>query len=286
MKKLVVLAVLLLPATVVADVAYVPREVLIDRSDVIAVGKVIRIDEAGAGQEFAVIEVKEILKGDPKLKTLKLRQPALKGARLSHRVSVSVGENGVFMLEKVANAEGYHFGHPMQIGITTERTEKAVIEEYRKLIEQRTKLPGGKEVNGLVARAEVMKEGGIPSVRFTLHNVSKKPVVICDYIGNRPLAVKWIGPDGKPIESTHYDWLKAARLKALGAENFVTIPPGGTRQMGPHLSAFDSAFLFDSAPRGESKITISYTNETNGEAFKIANVWTGTVIANEVVIKK
>src|SRR3954452_10593132 len=103
MKKMAALALLLLPSLASADVAYIPRETLIDRADIIVAGKVTKIDDtdAGKGSEFAIIEVKEVLKGDPKLKTVKLRQPALGGARLSHRVTVSAGESGVFMLTKI-----------------------------------------------------------------------------------------------------------------------------------------------------------------------------------------
>jgi hypothetical protein len=288
MNKLAFLLSLVLPSATMADVAYIPPEILVDRAEIIVVGKVTRIDDTGAGQgqEFAIIDVKEVLKGDPKAKSVKLRQPALKGARLSHRITVAVGESGVFMLNKLANGDAYGFGHPSQIGITTEKTEKTVIEGYKKLIEARSKLAGGKEVNGLVARAEVIKEGGGSSIRFSLRNVSTKPIVICDYVGNRPLEVKWIGPDGKEIESQHYDWLKAARLRPVGPENFITIPAGGTHFISPHLGGADNAFRLDSIPAGENKIAISYTNKTNGEAFKIANVWTGTVTANEITIKK
>jgi hypothetical protein len=270
-----------------ADVAYIPREVLVDRADIIVVGKVTKIDDVGAGQgmEFAVIEVKDVLKGDPKLKSVKQLQPALMGGRLSHRVTVSIGERGVFMLSKIPNSNAYRFPHPSAFSPTTEKTQDATIAEFKKLIEQRAKLPSGKEVNGLVAQAEVVLEGGAHTVRFRLRNVSDKPIIVCNYLGNRPLKVNWVGPDGKEIESMHYDWLKTARLKRIGAQNFVAIAPGGILALGPRGGDLDS-LVFDNAPKGESKVTVSFVNGTNGDEFKIKGVWTGTVTANEVVLKK
>jgi hypothetical protein len=276
----------ILPFAARADVAYVPPAVLIDKADIVVIGKVGKIDDAGAGpnQEFAIIDIREVLKGDPKLKSVKQLQPALKGARLSHRVSVNPGEQGIFILNKVPQAETYRIGHPSQVVVFTDKNEKEVVAAYRKLVEDRAKIAGGKEVNGLVARAEVVKEGGQTTLRFALKNVTDKPITICTWIGGRQMEVKWIGPDGKAIESPHYEWMKAARIRALIKEDFVAIPAGGVLFFGPR-GASDNGFSF-SLPEGESKITLSYVSKADGREFKIDGVWTGTVTANEVSIKK
>jgi hypothetical protein len=284
MKKLAAVVALLLPVPLLADVAYIPREVLIDRADVIVAGKVTKTEDADNGQEYAVIEVKEVLKGDPKLKVVKQLQPALKGARLSHRVSVNVGEEGVFMLTRVQGQDAYRFNHPSAFVPFTAKNEAAVIADVRKIVKAREVVPTGKPVDGLAARVEVVKEGGVPVVRFALKNVSDKPVTVCDYVGQRPLSVKWVGPDGKEIESRHYDWLAAARLRPVAATNFVTITPGGVLPLGP--GGPNGEFRLDNAPKGESKITISYTNRENGEAFGLKGVWTGTVNSAEVTFTK
>lgn len=269
-----------------ADVAYVAPAVLIDKADIVVIGKVSKIDDMGAGpnQEFAIVDVREVLKGDLKLKSVKQLQPALKGARLSHRVSVNLGEQGIFILNKVPNADAYRIGHPSQVVVFSEKNEKEVVAAYKKLVEDRLKVQGGKEVNGLIARAEVTKEGGQTLVRFALKNVSDKPVTICTWIGGRQLEVKWTGPDGKAIESNHYDWMKAARIRGLAKEDFVAIPPSGVVFFGPR-GASDNTFHFP-VPMGESKITISYVNMADGKNFMIDGVWTGTVVSNEISIKK
>lgn len=269
-----------------ADVAYVPPAVLIDKADIVVIGKVSKIDDTGAGanQEFAIIDVREVLKGDPKLKSVKQLQPALKGARLSHRVSVNLDEQGIFILNKVPNVDAYRIGHPSQVIVFTDKNEKEVLALYRKIVEERTKFEGGKEVKGLVGRSEIVKQGGQTLVRFALKNVGDKPITICTWIGGRQMEVKWTGPDGKAIESDHYEWMKAARIRGLTKEDFATIPPGGVQFFGPR-GATDNGFAFK-LPEGESKITLSYTNKEDGKQFKVEGVWTGTVTANEISIKK
>lgn len=268
-----------------AKVAYIPPAMLIDKADIVVIGKITKIDETGAGpnQEFAIVDIREVLKGDPKLKSVKQLQPALRGMRLSHRVTVSLNEQGIFILNKVPNMDAYRIGHPNQVVTYTEQNEKQVIAMYRKLVEERAKMVSGKEVNGLVARAEVVREGARTGVRFSLKNVSDKPITICNWVGARPLSVRWTGPDNKAIESTHYDWLAAATIRALNKEDFVTIRPGEIHFISPYTQSFEM-FNFK-LPEGESKIVISYTNDANGKQFDLDGVWTGTVTANEIIMK-
>src|SRR5712692_7861550 len=96
----------------------------------------------------------------------------------------------------------------------------------------------GKAVNGLVASAEVVekkppKAPPYLEVRFSLKNITDKPITICDYVGNQPLKVQLIGPDGKTLKSDHYGWLRYADILGLTEKNFVTIPGGGVRNIGP-----------------------------------------------------
>ena len=270
------------------DVMYVPPEIFVDEADVIVLGKVTKTEEAvppkglSGSYEYAVIEVKQVLKGPKGVKVVRQLQPALGGARLSHRVSTNVGEEGVWMLTRVPGTTVYRFGHPGQFRLTRPATDQATVDEVRKLIEARAKLPHGKEVNGLVARAEVLRVGREAQVRFSLRNVSKEPIVICDYVGHRPLAAKWVGADGKERTSDHYDWLKAARLRPPGPENFVTIPPGGVRFLGPRPGPL-AAIPLPGAQPGD-KVTVSYTNKDDGKQIGVQKVWTGTVTSNEVTI--
>jgi hypothetical protein len=155
---------------------------------------------------------------------------------------------------------------------------------------------GPRPVNGLVAFAEVVeqtppKAPAYFEVRFRLKNTSDKPITICDYVGNRPLEVRWTGPDGKTLKSTHYDWLRAADIAGLSAKNFVTIPPGGIRRLGPQGE--NSGIVFQPVPEkpfrfgnvaalGQHRLVVSYVNREDGRKFKLENVWTGSVTADEV----
>jgi hypothetical protein len=155
---------------------------------------------------------------------------------------------------------------------------------------------GGKAVNGLVASAEVVeqKPANAPpyfEVHFSLKNVSDKPITICDYVGIHPLKAEWIGPDGKTLRSDHYGWLRAARIASLSEKNFVMIPAGGVRRIGPQGDS--SGIVFQPTPEkpmrfgnvttpGKHRVTVSYTNMEDGKKFNLQNVWTGTVTANEV----
>ena len=157
---------------------------------------------------------------------------------------------------------------------------------------------GGKAVNGVVASAEVVEQKPVKDppyfeVRFKLKNVSDKPITICDYVGNHPLKVEWIGPDGKALRSDHYGCLRAARIASLSEKNFVTIPAGGVRRIGPQGDT--SGIVFQPTPEkplrfgnvttpGKHRVTVSYTNMEDGKKFNRQNVWTGTVTANEVVL--
>jgi hypothetical protein len=164
--------------------------------------------------------------------------------------------------------------------------------------EKKVESAPGRPAGGLLASADVVehKQANVLfyfEVRFRLKNVSKKPITICDYGGNQPLQVRWLGPGGKMLKSHHYDWLRAADILALNKNHFVTIPAGGVRRIGPRGQ--DSGIIFQTVPEkpdrfgnfiqpGKQRVTVSYTNRADGKKFNVPNVWTGTVTANEVEI--
>ncbi len=136
----------------------------------------------------------------------------------------------------------------------------------------------GKPVNGLKATTSVVSD----EIRLTLKNVSNKPLAICTWLGQRCIEVKWIGPDGKPRDSHHYDWLKAVRLRNITADDFVTLKPGESIVVGP--KGKDTNLKREDAAVGAHRITLSYENIQDGKGQGIRNVWTGKVIANEVTL--
>jgi hypothetical protein len=186
-------------------------------------------------------------------------------------------KGGLLLPEPERNV--YWAKHPGQF--VAEKEAKKIAD----FVEARSKLPGGKPVNGLVARAELSEAPGSFQVRFSLKNTTEKPITVCDYVGNRPLQVQWTGPDGKSLESKHYEWLKAARIAALAQKDFFVIQPGGVRFMGEikFLSPADKATNFDNVAQvGKHQITVGFATKENGKQFGLENVWTGTVTAQEV----
>lgn len=125
-------------------------------------------------------------------------------------------------------------------------------------------------------------------IRFSLKNVSDKPVTICDYAGNRPLAIAWTGPDGTTPKSNHYAWVAKGFLPELMKNNFLTLPPGGVRFIGPRGQYSGVWFQGQPSPQvnqahaGQHRVAARYANKDDGAKFGLKDVWTGTVTANEV----
>jgi hypothetical protein len=312
--SLLVLALMTTP--IMASWAQVPLPILVDQADLIVIGKVIKVQDGGFGtlgpgkadhivkHDVAVIEVSAVLKGSPllgKAKEVQLGQPA-KGFINSATVLFSPGQQGIWLLTKdpgpnpiVTLKDGilvpdpdrkvFWARHPSQFQDAKKQKEIA------DLIVAREKVDAGKAVKGLVARAEVIEGPEAVQVRFSLKNVSEKPITVCNYVGNQPLKVKWTGPNGKVLLSKHYDWLRAADIPGIAKSNFVAIQPGGALLIGPrgpgstfmfHPSTMKAINFANVAPAGKNTVTISYTNNDDGKKFGLENVWTGTVTANEV----
>jgi hypothetical protein len=311
MRELLFLTTFALATPACASWAEVPLEVLVDEADLIVVGKVTKIQDGGfftlgplksdhiGKMDVAVVEVSAILKALPQVgkpKELHIGQPGM-GFVTSATVLFRPGQQGIWLLtkdpgpNKVFSMKGelllpdpernvYWAKHPSQF--QDAKKQKEIVD----LLAAREKLTGGKAVNGLVARTELMESPAHFQIRFSLKNVSDKTITICDYIGNRPLAVEWTGPEGKTLKSKHYDWLASADIVALGNSNFVAIPPGGIRFM-EHKIVFQPPTdkpgrLINLAQAGKHKVSVSYNNKEDGKKFGLENVWTGTVTANEV----
>jgi hypothetical protein len=310
MRKLLIVVIFALAAPVRADWAEVPLEVLVDEADLIVVGKVAKVQEGGffiigpnksdhiVKQDVAVLEVSAILKASAqfgKTKVVHIGQSGL--AKItSADIRFRAGQEGIWLLTKdpgpnkvVAMKDGllvpdpernvYWAKHPSQFQGEKEQKKLAA------LIETRAKVAGGKPTKGLVARAELVESPANFQVRFSLKNVTEKPITVCNYVGNLPLQVKWIGPDGMMFKSKHYNWLKAARIAALAERDFVVIQPGGVRFMGEikFHPPTDKATNFDNVAQvGKHKVTAGFVNNEVGKQFGLENVWTGNVTANEL----
>lgn len=313
MRQMVMVALLALVAPVRADWAEVPLEVLVDEADLIVIGKVTKVQDGGfftigpnkfdhiVKQDVAVLEVSAVLKAPAqfdKTKVVSIGQKAM-GKVTSADIRFVPGQQGIWLLSKdpgqnkivvmkgnllVPDPERnvYWAKHPSQLQKETDK------QKLTALIEARAKVEGGKPVNGLVARAELLETPGKFQVRFSLKNVSDKPLTVCDYVGHRPLQVQWTGPNGKTLKSKHYDWLAFADIAGLEKSNFVTIQPGGIRfiDAGPGIEfqgpTEKPARTVNVATVGQHRITVSFVEKADGKQFGLENVWTGTVTANEL----
>jgi hypothetical protein len=279
--------------------APVPLEVLVDEAHLIVFGKVAKVQDgkfaiAGKAQDVAVVEVTGILKSLPhvgKPKEVHIAQPAKGGLAVSTDLTYSAGQEGIWLLVKDPDRDVYLVSHPFQFQPAGDKMKLAT------LIAAREKLPAGKPVDGIAARAEVVttkpaNSPAIHEVRCSVKNVTDKPIIVCDYVGGRPLTVDWTGPDGEKLKSTHYEWLALAFVGPVKEENFVTLPAGAVRFIGPRSKANGVYFQpntrpasrdLNTAAAGKHTVTIGFTNAETGKDFKLMGVWTGTAAANPVM---
>jgi len=278
--------------------APVPLEILVDESDMVVAGKVTKVQNGvfavnGRNYDVAVVEVASILKTSPRLgrpMEIKIAQPGAGGLAVSTDIQFHVGQQGVWLLRKDPERDVYWAKHPFQFQDAKKQKELA------DLVAVRSKLPGGRAVNGLMARAELIEhklaKGAVSyEVRISLLNTSDRPITLCDYVGNQPLQVQWTGPNGNMLKSHHYDWLEAARLRGITKAEFETIPAQGVRFIGPRSK--DYGIVFQAAAQnsanvveaGVHRVVVGYANNDSGKQFGLQNVWQGNVNANEVVFK-
>lgn len=271
----------------------IPLEVLVDGADLIVAGQVTDIKPGFPPFDNAVVKVTKVMKSLPGFgqpKTVVIAQPAAQSP-LTVSTSLnrfSVGQEGIWFLTRDPGHQAFWAKHPNHFRPNQVKVQVQVAE----LVKTRAKLPEGKAVNGLVARAEIgqqMPAADFPNyaatnneVRFSLKNVSEKPITICNFPGHQPLKVDWAGPKGQ-LKSGHYQGVAKAKL-VLTKDSFVTIPPGGVRFIGPRAGEAGIWFQAPLAPAGQHRITISFSfaNPEEGKQLQIGNVWTGTVTANEV----
>lgn len=93
-----------------ADFAQVPLEELVKKAATIVEGKVVKVEDAGFmrnGRKYdaAVVEVKSVLKGDAKLKEVRIAQPALGGLSVSTDIRFKVGQEGIWLLNQEKDAK-------------------------------------------------------------------------------------------------------------------------------------------------------------------------------------
>ena len=290
--------------------APVPLQILLDEADLVVVGEVTEVADAGfeigaRPHEVAILQVAGVLKNLTRKQNvvrLRIAQPGARGIAVSTDIRFRPGQEGIWLLKADDEYDVFWAKHPFQL------QQKEARDEVERLLRMRSQLPGGEAVGGLVARAEWIVHRPSPDpgstltatryeIRFSLKNVGDEPIVVCDYMGNRPLVVEWDGPgellDASRSRSQHYSPSRLSRAGELSEKDFVTIPPGGVRFFGPHSRYWGIWFTrpdgsSDAAESnllqtGEHRIVVSYVNREDGRRFGLQKVWTGEVVANPVV---
>ncbi len=284
---------------VLASFNIVPLEILVDEADLIIAGKVTKIENgftSNSGKKFevAVVKVTGIVKslvGKPKEVCICTPWTRESGTPLDIRYSP--GQESTWVLRKDPERNVYwpkgrslDSLDPAEDGRTFQYVTSK-LKEMADLVAAREKLPRGKAVAGLVARAELFEHKREKEhtsyafeIRFSLKNGSEKPITICTFPGHYPLEVEWTGPDTKKLD---YKRGKAEKI-VMTKDSFVTIPPGGVRFLGgaTFYSRQGAAPHDNIAQVGLHQVAVSFVGKQAGKEFGIENVWLGTVTGNEI----
>lgn len=97
----------------------IPLDQVIAKADIVVVGKIGKVAAfegpmVGARtHDLGTIDIKEVLKGDPKLKSVKLAWPAAAGGIVtSTDLRYRAGQDGIWILKKDAKADNYWATYP------------------------------------------------------------------------------------------------------------------------------------------------------------------------------
>jgi hypothetical protein len=96
----------------------IPLEQVIRKADIVVVGKIGKV-AAGEGpvkngrrHDLGTIEVREVVKGDAAMKTVKLAWPSAGGLMTDVDLIYRAGQDGVWILKKDAKADAYWATYP------------------------------------------------------------------------------------------------------------------------------------------------------------------------------
>ena len=118
-------------AQVQADFAPVALEKLVDDAAVIVQGKVTKVEDAGFkrnGRAFdaAAVQVTAVLKGDAKLKEVRIAQPGMGGLAVSTDIRFKKDQEGIWLLNQEKDAKDREAAvlwatHPSQLQPSKEK---------------------------------------------------------------------------------------------------------------------------------------------------------------------
>jgi archaellum component FlaG (FlaF/FlaG flagellin family) len=227
----------------------------------------------GAAPKHTIRDFEVVIDGQkvakPEVKITRPADPKLEGGSVEKSVVFQAAKKGTYRIRITPIYESGKPGEPKDYTLTV------------------SEAAGGKAVGGLEARAEVRQQGKEYTIVFTLKNVSDKPLVVYDWVGDQPLKVQWIGPDGKQRDSHAYKWLEAVRLASPTKDTIknhtVTLAPGEVLVLGPHGRNDKQGIRLTNPEAGEHRVSVTYVNAEDGKKFGLNDVWVGKVTAAEVV---
>ena len=266
-----------------ASWAYVAPETYFDEAEAIVVGKMTQVQKyEGTG----VIAVTQVLKGDEGPAPMKVRvrfsavpKPRKDGmtAHQSDTIAFHEGQEGIWLLiPRLRDETGTY-----RVNMPLLHYDRHGVERVSRMIAARKALPWGEPVDGLAVRALVHRQQ--PQARrvhiyLAVKNVSGEPMRVSDWRGHKLIQATIVAPDGTVRQLDLYSFLQLMRLAAPKRTDFPELAPGEVRYVS-FRSGFGAGPL---EKEGVYEVRLSYTNRDNGEALKLANVWTGTITAPPV----
>ncbi len=277
-----------------ASWAYVPQEIRFLQSDLVVVGEIEKeaksIEMNGREYSVGLIRPTMILKGKAMMKEdIKVAWPAERGGglRLSTDISFAVGQKGIWVLTADKAHPVYWANYP-----TDYQPLEKLDEVKRKLANldnvKWSEAKDGMQI-GLIVEQTDMRNAAVKvdgkdvkaiaqlSVYPLLKNSSKKIMHVVNSHTDRQVAIEFLGADGKAIAVDLYGNAPVQKQE-LQAHNFLKIEPGrvGTIGYGFGLPVI--------VQNGEYSIKLTYRNNRDGDALKIAGVWKGETSSQTVKI--
>ena len=115
---------------------------------------------------------------------------------------------------------------------------------------------------------------------MALRNVSKKPITVSLYQGDRFLSLQAVNAAGKKVNVDFYTYLQAKKIPAFDlAKNTRKVEPGKLAFVASYGEGKYGMGFNLAAPAGKWKLTAGYTSK---RTVKDAALWTGTLASGSV----
>lgn len=268
-----------------------PGVVVFDTSDWIVEGTIARTEPAGERAEFAVLAVTRVHRGPADVREIRIRQVQAAHANTATR-RVESGARGFWIHNtfrggaRPATLGPKGAAQPESVdGREIAFWPESTRAEFEKTLAERAALPGGEPVQGLALRLETFFESPFVSgpayeLLVSLKNVSDRPIRVCVDSAHKPLAGRWLRPDGteRALEVYPLD-----HTRGEDDERWVTIAPGAVAFVWPLRPP--RGIVLVTPPNGEHKLRVTFRVEPTASGAGAGGGWSGTATSNEVVFR-